>query len=66
MCACVPEEGMETNYEEVKVKIQFRLTSSAWIRLGESDARQFIVSIFKTLQFGKKFPATVIPIAGAH
>lgn len=47
-----------------KMKTQFRLPSSTWIKPGKSNARRFI---FKTqYSLGKSFQATVIPIPGAQ
>lgn len=54
-------------HEETRVKTQCRLTLSAWVRLTESNARRFIVCIFKTQDnLRKGFEATMLPIPGAH
>lgn len=38
---------MEMNHKVVKIKTLFSLTSSHWIKLLESDARQSVANIFK-------------------
>lgn len=37
-----------------RIKTCFRQTSPTWIRPWESNARQFLVGMFKLVQFGKR------------
>lgn len=60
------DHSKEVAFEEMRMKTRFRLISSAWIRLQESNARQSTVGLFKTqYSLGESFQA-IVPIPGAQ
>lgn len=55
----------EVAFKEMRMKTRFRLSSSAWIRFQESNARQSTVGIFKVqYSLGESFQAAIVPIPG--